>query len=781
MADYTNNNKNARAVSGRESQNSINLSEQFVFTHCRQDESCNGEAGFQMRLRSCDNPQMQEFTANLSYEPLDTQMRNPEVSPHRLAWLRFSGNGTDKRVLAHSRYLGRDTEGRWGNFVTRTIFFEEKPRVSLKRVLRCCDSPLWDDLNFGNKGIEFSEKFRGVPEPGHHLGEQQLQAFLRSEQLPGRLGQLAPRERQRLLAWTSTACLKSLNFEQFRHVYIHGEPPLVAMLLYGVATILPEGFMRQLTFSTYEKPGQKLRSFQSALVIGTITDHPEEGLHDDFLAQQGLIIDTFEQTCSPEAQTPLFDHLDDYIFLAANGEWNKLRELHSLVSLAETTTTKTLGQAWQVHADRELLSTNANSLPDREICAALKRLQSLELGRKLFRDEIREDNETEAVKIRQRCRDVLWGLVRDQCARDEILVNEFHEVLIQPRALRQHHEEIVKRICDNDKSWLPAWRLYRSIRNNEARADLTAILVVVNKRLESNSRGTLDFSHRVDLLREYQQLSSGTGNLDPQHAWLLYLQDAQNVWEFSTIDPPFPAAWIGQALAVSIGDQTANEISQFLLNSACNGDADMGIWSGFKASFEQDSIKTRKSKLQQLFKAQPSEVVNLFFLLRDRLSLELGELDPSFLIPLLEDYSKQLDASPRRHFGWMHHWNDIRKLDAIRPYLGRNAVSAKIITAALESIGLGLLMSWPPAESSLEEIEKWVRKNKILLPDEVLKRLGEIRNKKDKLARLHISRRVLICICICVGFALGLFSYWLLEKWSPVIWSYLTSWWGKAN
>ena len=129
--------------------------------------------------------------------------------------------------------------------------------------------------------MEFTAKFPGVPERGHQIGDQQLQAFLRDQQFPGRLGVLAPRQRQRLLAWTATACLKALNSDRFRHLYIHGEPSLVAILLYGVATILPEGLMRQLTFSTYEKPGQHLRSFQSALVIGTITDHPEEGLHDD--------------------------------------------------------------------------------------------------------------------------------------------------------------------------------------------------------------------------------------------------------------------------------------------------------------------------------------------------------------------------------------------------------------------------------------------------------------------------------------------------------------------
>ncbi len=779
MAVNTNKTNSARAVSDSKSMNSTELHQQFVFTHCSQHESCNGEAGFQMRLRSCDDGPMQEFTEKLSYEPLDTQLQDPEASPHRHAWLKYPGDGKDTYVLAHSRYLGRDTEGRWGNFFTRTIFFPK--RLSLKRVLQCCDSPLWNDLDFGNKGIEFSEKFPGVPERGQKVGDHQLQAFLRDEPFPGRLGELAPRQRQRLLAWTATACLKALNSANFRHVYIHGEPSLVALLLYGVATILPEGFLRQLTFSTYEKPGQRLRSFQSAVVIGTITDHPEEGLHDEFLAQQGLFVDTFTQICSPEVQTPLFGQLDDYVFLAANGEWGKLKELHSLFSLAETTTTKTLGQAWQVHSDRELLSTNTDLLPDHEIVAALRRLQSLELGDKLLKEELPEDKNTDAVLIRRRCRDVLWELIRVQCTRDEALLKEFHEVLIQSRALLQHREEVVNRICNQDKSWWHSWRLYRSIRKNEAKADLTEMLVEVNNRLETKTRGTLDFSTRIDLLREYQQLFTEKGNLAPQLTWLLHLQDSENVWDFSTIDPPFPASWIGQALAVSIGEQTGREIAKLLLNSDSHGDSDLGIWSGFKTSFKREPVKTRKSRLEQLFNAQPSEVVNLFFLVRERLSLELEELVPSFLTKLLEDYSRDLDASPRSNFGWMHHWSDIRKLEAIRPYLGRNAVSDKIVFTALEAIGLGLLMSWPLAESNLREIEKWVRKKDVLLSEVVLKRLGEIRKRRDKLAKRHIPQGSLICIFTCVGFAFGFCSNWLLWKWGPVIWSYLSSLWGTAD
>lgn len=782
MATNPHKNNSARTVTGGNSKKPIELSEQFVFTHCRQDESCNGEAGFQMRLRSCDDVGMQEFTARLSYEPPDTQMQDPAGAPHRLAWLRFAKDGRDTHcVLAHSRYLGRDTESRWGNFYTRTIFYTKRP--PLKQVLQYCDSPLWNDTDFGNKGIEFSPRFPGFPEKGQQIGDQQLQAFLSNEQFPDRVGKLAPNQRQRLLAWTATSYLKALNSERFRHVYIHGEPSLVAMLLYGVATILPDSLLRQLTFTTYEKPGQQLRSFSSALVIGTLTDHPKEGLHDSFLAQQGLVIDTFTQMCSPEVQTPLFVHLDDYVFLAAKGEFAKLKELHSLFSRAENITTGTLDEAWQVHSDQELLASNASALPDCDIVAALRRLQNLALGDKLLKEEFSEDQSSYVVLRKQR-RDQLWGLLRTQCIRDDALLTEFVGILTQPDALLQHLSEIVMLICDQNILWKNSWRLYRAMRKSEAATVLIQLLVEVHKRLGASGPETLDFPARIDLLRECQRQFPGKGSLDSQLTWLLQLQDPECIWDLSTIEPPFPPTWVGQALAVSIGEQTAKEISQLLLNSAGEGDADISLWNGFKATFKEAPLKLRKANLEFLFKAQPSEVVGFFFLTSQRLSLQLEELNRSFLIPLLEDYSVQLYKSPRGIFGWMHHWNDIGNLAAIRSYLGNDLVSEKIVLTALESIGLGLLLGRPEQVKNLKEIDGWVRNNKVSLNENVRQKLEEIKEKQRKLTKRHVPKGVLVCICLCVGFAIGLVVYWLSERFGPValeylsrLWNYLSSFW----
>ena len=771
----TNTNKTT-AVGGTSSNRSgppAELYEQFVFTHCRPDESCNGEAGFQMRMRSCADPQMQEFTSKLSYEPLDTQMHLPEASPQRLAWLTCPVDGKkDHYVLAHSRYLGRDTEGRWGNYYTRTIFYPR--RKSLKQILQCCDSSLWDDLDFGNKGIETSAKFSGIPERGASVDDQQLYRFLSDEQFPGRIGKIAPEQRRRLLAWTTTACLKALNSEPAQHVYIHAEPSLVALLLFGAATVLPEGFMRQLTFSTYEKPGHQLRSFKSATVIGTITDHPEEGLHDDFLERQGFVLDTFRLTCSPEVKSPLFDRLDDYIDLAANAKWDKLKELHSLFSLADTITPKTPGQAWQVHSDRELLTANAESLPDHEVVAALQRLQSLELGQKLLNDDGAEGNTANADIDRRRCREYFWGLMRTQCTLHPELRVEFSETLTHASALQQHLDHIAKLIVTRNDSWRKSWRLYRELRNKECDADFKELLIRVRILLDANKLRSLEFTERIALLQEYQKRSNLKGQLDRQLTWLLVLEDAENVWDFSETTPPFPGTWTGQALARSVQRKTATEIAQFLLRASGKDETSGDLWDGFKTAYHKElPSEDRKQTLQLMFSLNRSDVIDLFFLLKERLGFDESDLLPSQLTRLLEDDWNQLEGNPKRQYSWMHlqHWSEINKVEMIFPYLGRNAVSARIWEAVFEAMGLGLLCKEKTRGSAFIKIRYWLKEHPGKFPDETRKRIELMVKNYRSISpeTIGLVLRFLQALSILlVGFFLGL----VVSSWGERILNY---------
>ncbi len=764
-------NKNASAAKTATAKKPTLQSEQFVYTHCSPNESCNGEAGYQMRLRTCGNQQMQDFTERLSYEPPDTLIQRPESAPHRLAWLRCPVNDSETyHVLAHSRYLGRDTVGRWGNYYTRTIFYS--PRIPLKRILQCWGSPLWDDTDFGDNGIEFSAKFAGLPDEGDFINDNQLERFLSDKGFPDRIGSISPDDRCRLLAWTTTACLKALDPSSSRHVYLHAEPWFVALLLYGVATILPERFLRRLTFSTFEKPGQRLRSFQFATVIGTITDAPNDGLRDEFLERQGLVLDTFTQTCSPEVEKPLFDGLDNYVFLAANGEWDKLKELHSLFSLDETTTTKTLGEAWQVHRERDLLLTHTETLSDTDVVAAIQRLRKLELGEKLLEEEAADEKgPSPDQERRQDWREELWAMIRAQCVRQPQLRQEFADILRQQLALQRHFQMIEDLLRKKDSAWYDNWRLFRALReesSKEGRRTAAADFKTLLTRVEPRS---LELSTRLKLLREYQELSGSKGPLDSQLTGLLVLSDADNVWDLTTADPPFPVTWTGQALAASVCEETAKEIVQFLLGANEEDKTYGDLWMGFKNAYDMESrAENRRQKLELMFAAHPAEVLNLFFLLKSRLKFSDNDLSPPFFKSLLEDYWKQLESSPKKQYGWMHHLCDITKLEMLRPYLREDPISARIWFTALEAMGLGLLLEWTPQETNFETINSWASKASSRFPDEIEKRLEDIDENRKKISARGKGRRFLmVAMSVLVGFALG----WGASEWGPSVWKLL--------
>jgi len=747
-------NKNASAAKATSAKKSTLQSDQFVYTHCRQNESCNGEAGYQMRLRTCANQQMQDFTERLSYEPPDNMIQLPESAPHRLAWLRCPvDESTQYHVLVHSRYLGKDTSDRWGNYLTRTIFYSQ--RIRLKRVLQCWGSPDWDDTDFGDKGIEFSAKFPGLPSEGEYINDEQLRQFLSDENFPGRVGSISPNDRRRLLAWTTTACLRAVNSSSNRIVYLHAEPWLVALLLYGVATIIPGGFLGTLTFSTYEKMGQRLRSFQSATVVGTITDDPQDGLRDEFLESQGFVVDTFTQRCSPEAEKPLFHRLDDYVFLAAQGEWTKLEELHSLFALEKKPSPKTLGQAWQVHSERDLLLTHRDTLPDTEVVATFRRLRDLELGESLLEEKPADDKAPNS--DRKLWRESLWDLLRAQCVRQPELRHEFADILQQQAALNCHFQELVDLIHIQAGDWRGSWHLYRELWEDSSKSGREDPLDKFKELLTPEKLLNLDLSTRLELLDEYKQLRGSEKLVDSQFIGLLILSEADHVWDFTTADPPFPVTWTGQALAASVCQETAKEIVQFLLGANEEDKTYGDLWMGFKNTYDMESQpEHRRQKLELMFATHPAEVLDLFFLLKSRLKFSDDDLSPGFFKPLLEEYWKQLETSPKKQYGWMHHLCDIKKVEAILPFLGRDRVSEKIWDTVLEAMGLGLLLRNSTNGDAFLEIIEWTKENPAKFSDETQKTLKKIVENWKKISSMGIAHvPLMIAAAVLLGIAVG--------------------------
>lgn len=786
MAVNTNNTNNPKAVSGSNAINPTELYHQFVFTHCRQDESCNGEAGFQIRLRSCDSKQMEEFTARLSYEPLDTQMQDPEASPHRLAWLKYPGDGNDTHcVFAHSRYLGRDTEGRWGNFFTRTIFFPLPlpRRLSLKRVLQCCDSPIWNDLNFGNRGIEFSAEFAGIPDKGSTIDDHELQTFLSDEHFPGRAGTITPRHRQQLLAWTVTACLTALSSSPVQHVYIHGEPWLVAMLLYGAATVLPEKIMEDLTFSTYEKPGQLLRSFRSANVIGTITDHPEHGLHDDFLERQGLIIDTFTHRYSDASEQRSFKAIERYISLVTGGKLESLSHLHALAALDSQSMNQTPGNnldaAWQILAVQRKLSTRRQALTDDDIVATLTQLQSIRLGQIVLSEQTLKGKQLDiGLRLQRDIRNLLWTVMREQCIRLPGLHTGFERILTQKAAREQHLRELATLLSSNSSSWEQSWQHYRHLDRQGTIDTFEKLLIdIVSESAGRGDAKSIDLKIRIEVLREYDRLSPGGGPLPQKLEWLLRLQCVDEIWEFDELRATaarLPEEWIGQAMAVSMSEDTKAAIVPLLLLRKEEANNDYSLWwSGFSSTYHAEpSSETRKQKLRWIFSSEPDEVINLFFMLKHRLKFEDSDLEEPFLRPLVDTYWQKMQARQLGNYGWMHHWSDINKVVTFLPYFRENEISVKIWNTIFESIGLGLLCEKKDQIISKKTINEWLKKRPSAFPKKTRDQLSVINDKyailsseqqakkRDERAKLHSKLNFTSGVLLVAYAAVCLLSIW---------------------
>src|SRR5205823_6064859 len=90
------------------------------------------------------------------------------------------------------------------------------------------------------------------------------------------------------------------------------------------------------TFSTYEHPLTALPSYRHAQVVSTWTADPARGLDEAFFTTRGHALDTFNHRFSDELAAGTGATLDEWVELAARGEWATIDRLHGL--LGETTT-----------------------------------------------------------------------------------------------------------------------------------------------------------------------------------------------------------------------------------------------------------------------------------------------------------------------------------------------------------------------------------------------------------------------------------------------------------
>ena len=84
-------------------------------------------------------------------------------------------------------------------------------------------------------------------------------------------------------------------------MFVHAEPGLLALLLYGAVRLLPPRVTDDLTFSTYEPYHRNFRDYKLARVVGTYLGSAEKGLDTDLGTVRGVALDTFEPARSSPA------------------------------------------------------------------------------------------------------------------------------------------------------------------------------------------------------------------------------------------------------------------------------------------------------------------------------------------------------------------------------------------------------------------------------------------------------------------------------------------------
>jgi hypothetical protein len=307
--------------------------DQVYVTHCLYNEGLSRNAGLGVRASSTRDPLLLRFA--LEY-PAHEPAAGLAIGPRRLARVRVPAG---RWALIHSAPRTSSEYGRANNFLSHAIFTDA---LSPQDALTAWGAPGWasDCLLQAPKELPALDR---VPR-GQLIGDPMLTTFLKTQApesdqdssastCPERLQGDRDR-RRRLLALTLRGCLLVLEAGPTAprgRFFILGEPGLVALLLYGAARLLPQGLAELLTFSTYENALTTLRAFHHAQVVGTWLADPARGLDEEFFTKRGYALDTFSERHSDGLEWDADDAIDEWIELAARGEWKTIDRLHGLL------------------------------------------------------------------------------------------------------------------------------------------------------------------------------------------------------------------------------------------------------------------------------------------------------------------------------------------------------------------------------------------------------------------------------------------------------------------
>jgi hypothetical protein len=442
--------------------------EQFYVTHCAVSDSVLNNPGYSVRAASTTHSAALEAAFHYPpYElPIDMWRNLPPVSgaPRRLARVEHPEGGV---WVVHSAYLAKDSVGRDRSYFSHLLLL---PQAEPAEVLRSWGASDWV-TSYAPGLPKTLPEVAAVP-VGVWVNDDALTAFLGDAPdgptdlaltvCPPRLRGSSVAARRELLARFLQAMLLFAGEENpaRQRLYVHAEPGLVALLLYGAVQLLPHRVTDNLTFSTFEPYHRNLREFKQAEVIGTYLGTPERGLDPDLGTTRGFVLDTFVLArSSPElrelsAET-IFPGIHDLIELAAAGDWDLLPAVHEAID-SDTPGLAGAGPALRRARGLRRVDSGTASLDD------LLALQADPLGARALSSRAA----------------MIWPVVKAAAFTRTDVRTAFRQLLATPERVRELWAEAVEAILQEDFStWQSRWSVIRGTAgDDEARRRLEKLI-----------------------------------------------------------------------------------------------------------------------------------------------------------------------------------------------------------------------------------------------------------------------------------------------------------------
>jgi hypothetical protein len=283
--------------------------EQMTYTCCRPGYGLRGSSGFGIRALSpgLDVARAQALEPFVTYQPpRGATGAIAGGAPVRLAFLETQKVG---RILVHSTYVGRDStdERRGGNYFSHLV---------------CCLPDGFDALTAAGT---WTSAFWQVQDGDEGLALPTVDELKPSwTPQPSEVAEWLADERQHtLFAQVADAFLK---LPEGGRVFIAAAPDQVARCVWVLARILPAGWRKHLTFSTYEHDPLNSR----ARVVGTcvVDSNSEPALPSACFEHPSFALDTYDSRCS--SQATVLGYVSQMLEYLAAGDFYSLDELLSL-------------------------------------------------------------------------------------------------------------------------------------------------------------------------------------------------------------------------------------------------------------------------------------------------------------------------------------------------------------------------------------------------------------------------------------------------------------------